>query len=139
VAALLVVTAAAVWAAAGGAHRAGDGQTEVAEVLTASDATMLSAHLRNGGHVTVVMSHHERMLVFAAAGLRGLPASRCYELWLIGRAGDRPAGLLPVPRHGMAGPQVAAGLEPGDRLGLSVEPAGGSPRPTTPMIIDLAL
>jgi anti-sigma-K factor RskA len=135
---LLVMTAAAVWAAGGG-QRAGTGQTEVAQVLTAPDATMLGAGTRNGGHVTVVMSHHERMLVFAAAGLRGLPASRCYELWLIGRAGDRPAGLLPVPRHGMAGPQVAAGLEPGDRLGLSVEPAGGSPRPTTPMIIDLAL
>src|SRR5207248_7598612 len=128
---------AAVWAAAGGAHRAGGGQTQVAEVLTAPDATMLGAPLRSGGHVTVVMSHHERMLVFAAVGLRGLPVSRCYELWLIGRAGDRPAGPLPMPRHGMAGPQVAAGLKPGDRLGLSVEPDGDSPRPTTSMINEL--
>jgi anti-sigma-K factor RskA len=142
---LVLVTAVAVWAGAAagghraGGHRAGGGQTQVAEVLTAADATMLSANASNGGHVTVVMSAHERMLVFAAAGLRGLPASHCYELWLIGRAGDRPAGLLPMPRHGMTGPQVASGLQPGDRLGLSVEPAGGSPRPTTPMIIDLTL
>jgi anti-sigma-K factor RskA len=85
------------------------------------------------------MSHHERMLVFAAAGLPGLPRSKCYELWLVGRGGDRAAGLLPMPRHGMSGPAVASGLRPGDRLGLTVEPAGGSARPTSTMIIDVVL
>jgi hypothetical protein len=52
---------------------------------------------------------------------------------------DRPAALLPMPSHGMTGPVVASGLRPGDRLGLSVEPASGARRPTSPMLLVLAL
>jgi anti-sigma-K factor RskA len=39
----------------------------------------------------------------------------------------------------MSGPVLASGLKTGDRLGLTVEPAGGSPRPTSAMILVLAL
>ena len=49
------------------------------------------------------------------------------------------AGLLPMLKHGMTGPVVATGLRAGDRLGLTVEPAHGSRRPTAPMILVLAL
>src|SRR5581483_1374348 len=55
----------------------------IAEVLTAPDATTLTARVTTGGHATVVMSARDRMLVFTAAGLRTLPASQCYELWLL--------------------------------------------------------
>jgi anti-sigma-K factor RskA len=107
----------------------------IAAVLTAPDATVISAVVMTGGKATVVMSHHERMLVFAAAGLRTLPASCRYELWLMEQSRDRPAGLLPTPRHGMTGPVIASGLEPGDQLGLTVEPASGSRHPTSEMIM----
>ena len=85
------------------------------------------------------MSHHDGMLVFAAAGLRRLPAAQHYELWLIGPGRDRPAGRLPTSSHGMAGPVVASGLRSGDRLGLSVETTAGTRRPTTPMLLELTL
>lgn len=111
----------------------------IAAVLTAPDATMISAKVRTGGTATVVMSGRERMLVFAAAGLRALPSSRCYELWLMGPGPDRSAGLLPMPRHGMTGPVIASGLRAGDHLGLTVEPATGSRHPTSAMILVLAL
>jgi anti-sigma-K factor RskA len=112
---------------------------DVAAVLTAPDLAVLSGRVRTGGTATVMMSHRDRMLVFAAAGLRPLPGSQCYELWLMGPGADRPAGLLPMPKHGMTGPVVAAGLQNGDRLGLTVEPAHGSRRPTSPMILVLTL
>jgi len=108
-------------------------------VLTAPDVTMMHARVRTGGTATVVMSHHERSLVFAAAGLRALPASQCYELWLVGPGLDRPAGLLPMPSHGMTGPVIASGLRSGDKLGLTVEPAMGTRQPTTRMLLVLAL
>jgi anti-sigma-K factor RskA len=111
----------------------------IAAVLTAPDTTRISAHVTGGGTATVVMSRHERALVFAAAGLHPLPASRCYELWLMGPGGDRPAGMLPDSWHGMTGPVEASGLTASDRLGLSVEPAGGSPHPTSAMIMEVAL
>ena len=112
---------------------------DVATVLTAPDLAVLSGRVRSGGTATVMMSPRDRMLVFAAAGLRVLPGSKCYELWLMQPGADRPAGLLPMPKHGMSGPVVATGLRAGDRLGLTVEPAHGSRRPTAPMILVLAL
>ena len=67
-------------------------------------------------------------LVFTAAALHALPASRGYELWLIGPAGDRAVIMLPA-RHGMTGPVVASGLRPGDHLALTAEPPSA---PRTP-------
>jgi anti-sigma-K factor RskA len=111
----------------------------IAVVLTARDAAMMRAKVSTGGTATIVMSGREHALVFAAAGLRVLPPTRCYELWLMGPGGDKPAGMLPGPRHGMTGPVLASGLRTGDRLGLTIEPTGGSPHPTTATILLLAL
>ena len=112
---------------------------DVATVLTAPDLTVRTGRVRTGGTATVMMSPRDRMLVFAAAGLRALPGSQCYELWLMRPGADRPAGLLPMPKHGMTGPVVATGLRAGDRLGLTVEPAHGSRRPTSPVLLVLTL
>jgi anti-sigma-K factor RskA len=111
----------------------------IAAVLTAPDVTMLSARVTTGGTATIVMSLRHRELVFAGAGLRVLPSSECYELWLMGPGGDRPAGMLPEPRQGMTGPVIASGLTAGDHLGLTIEPAGGAPQPSTTMILAVAL
>lgn len=111
----------------------------ITAVLTAPDAVMIDASVRPRGQATVVMSLRQRRLIFAAAGLRALPASRSYELWLVDHGRDRPAGLLPMPKHGMTGPVLATGLSRGDRLGLSVEPAAGSHHPTSKMILLVAL
>src|SRR5258708_4026457 len=112
---------------------------QVAAVLTAQDATMITARVTTGGTATVVMSGREHALVFAAAGLRPLPSSRCYELWLMAPGDDHRAAMLPDPRQGMTGPVLATGLTPGDRLGLTIEPAGGSPHPTSLVILQVAL
>jgi len=85
------------------------------------------------------MSHARHALVFTAADLHALPASRGYELWLIGPAGARPVTMLPPARQGMTGPVIASGLRPGDHLALTAEPAGGSGRPGAPMMLDVAL
>jgi anti-sigma-K factor RskA len=112
----------------------------VAAVLSAPDASMMSAPVRTGGTATVVMSHRERALVFSAADLRLLPVAQSYELWLIGPAGSRPAGMVPgSARGGMAGPMVVSGLRAGDSVGLTVEPAGGSPHPTSPPVVLVSL
>jgi anti-sigma-K factor RskA len=123
--------------------RAQASSQQVAAVLTARDATMMTGAVRGGGTVTIVMSHSMRELVFTAAALHALPASRGYELWLIGPAGDRAVIMLPPAHHGMTGPVVASGLRPGDHLALTAEPAAGARhpagRPTTPMMLDVVL
>ena len=101
---------------------------ELAAVLSAPDVVMLTAKVTGGGKATVLMSHHMRALVFAVAGLPPLPAAKGYELWLIGPSGSRPQGMLPA---GAARPMMVAGLADGDQVGVTVEPRGGSPQPTT--------
>ena len=77
--------------------------------------------------------------MFTAAALHALPASRGYELWLIGPAGDRAVIMHPPARRDMTGPVVASGLRPGDHLALTAEAAGGAARPTGPMMLDVVL
>ena len=148
VAAAAAVAAAVVFGVSNGGVRDQLSQAQasgqqVAAVLTARDATMMTGAVRGGGTVTIVMSHSMGELVFTAAALHALPASRGYELWLIGPAGDRAVIMLPPARHGMTGPVVASGLRPGDHLALTAEPAAGAPhpaaRPTTPMMLDVVL
>jgi anti-sigma-K factor RskA len=138
---IAVAAGIAFWAVTGTSRLAGAAphSSAIVAVLTAPDVTMISASVRTGGSATVVMSQRERSLVFAAVDLRALPASQCYELWLVGPGLDRPAGLLPTPSHGMTGPVVASGLRSGDKLGLTVEPGMGTRHPTTPMLLVLAL
>jgi anti-sigma-K factor RskA len=112
---------------------------QIAAVMTAQDAFMMNGQVTGGGTVSVVMSSSRHALVFTAQGLRALPSSRRYELWLAGPAGTRPVGMLPAGAGGMAGPVIAVGLRQGDHLVLTAEPAGGSGQPTTPMMLDVTL
>jgi hypothetical protein len=111
----------------------------IAAVLGAPDATTLTTHVTTGGTATVVMSHRAKALVFTADRLSALPASKSYELWVMGPAGETAAGMLPAARSGMSGPMVVSGLAPGDKLGLTVEPAAGSGRPTSVPIVLVGL
>ena len=108
-------------------------------VLSAPDARILSARTSSGGVATVVVSAARRDLIVAVAGLRPLPDGEVYQLWLIGPPRTRSAGLLPAAVNGRAGPVLAAGLAPGDKLGMTIEPAGGTSQPTTSPLMVVAL
>jgi len=112
---------------------------QIAQVLNAPDAIMLTGRAATGGTVTVVMSDEDHSLVFTTAGLPRLSASRCYQLWLMGPAGDRSAGMLPSPRDGMTSPVIASGIRAGDHVGLTIEPDGGTSHPTGAPILVLPL
>jgi anti-sigma-K factor RskA len=112
---------------------------EIAAIMDARDAAMMMARAKTGGTVTVVMSHADRALVLTTARLPALPPSERYEIWLMGPSGARSKGMLPAPHQGMTAPVIVSGLAVGDRVGLTVEPAPGSPFPTTPPVLMLDL
>lgn len=123
-------------------HQLGTAQAEnraIARVLAAPDAHVLAGATSAGGTVTVILSPSERELIVTTAGLRPLPASKVYQAWLINPRRTRPAGLLPAPHSGRTRPLLATGLMPGDEFGLTVEPAGGTAKPTTTPILVLPL
>jgi hypothetical protein len=111
----------------------------IAEVLNAPDAVLLTSSVKTGGTVTVVMSRRDRALVFTTDGLPALPAGRCYQLWLMGPAGDRLAGLLPPPDHGMTSPIIAKGLAGGDWVALTSGARGAPGHPASTPILMLSL
>jgi anti-sigma factor RsiW len=110
----------------------------IAAVLAAPDVRIASAPTSAGGTVTVVASAREAAMVLTSSGLRALPSSKVYELWFLGQGNARRAGLLPPVSGGNATPVLASGLEPGDMIGVTVEPAGGTNAPTTTPIVVLA-
>ena len=140
-AAAVLVGAAAAGLAAAEHHlsSARQGDYAIAEVLNAPDAVLLTARVTAGGKATVVMSRRDRALVFTTDGLPPLRAGRCYQLWLMGSAGDRPVGVLPAPDHGMTSPVIATGLAAGDWVALTVEPVGRPPGSATAPILMLNL
>jgi anti-sigma-K factor RskA len=111
----------------------------VAAVLSAPDARTVASPVAGGGTATVVVSRSRGQIVFAPAGLGPLPLSHTYELWLMGPGGVRPAGLLRPDPAGRTAPVIAGGLQDGDRVGLTVEPAAGSAQPTTDPVVIVPL
>jgi anti-sigma-K factor RskA len=107
------------------------GNAALARVLSAADARLRTARTSAGGRVTVVVSAALREAVVSTTGMAPPPAGRAYQVWVMSGSGARSAGLL----HGST--LLAAAVAPGDRIGISVEPAGGSRHPTTTPIATL--
>jgi anti-sigma-K factor RskA len=67
-------------------------------------------------------------------GLQPAPEGRTYEAWVIEGETPRPAGLFP---GGSGCPPVLLEREvrPGSRVAVTLERAGGAPRPTGPILV----
>jgi anti-sigma-K factor RskA len=108
----------------------------VAAVLAAPDAQVKALPAAAGGTVTAVMSLHAQLAVVTSAHLPDLAGGRVYQLWVISASGAaRSAGLMAVAASGSSAPALASGVVPGDHLGITVEPAGGTAQPTTTPVV----
>lgn len=111
----------------------------IVAVLNAPDARIVSHQSSVGGTATVVYSHAIHTMIFTTAGLPPLAASKVYELWVLTPNAARPAGLLPAPSNGRTAALLASGLASGDKAAVTVEPAGGTSKPTTSPIVAIQL
>ena len=87
------------------------------------------------GTLVLALSRNEASLAFT--DLPALPAGHVYQLWLV-RQGKRISGgtfTVNATGWGSLYVQTPAPLRSYDTIGVTVEPAGGSPGPTTPRII----
>ena len=109
----------------------------ITRVVQAPDARLETMRTSAGGTVTVVFSGQQRAAVVTTTGMTSLPAGRVYQLWVMSPAGARSAGLLTQP--GQTNQVLASGVRPGDRIGITVEPAGGTSRPTTTPVVAVPL
>jgi anti-sigma-K factor RskA len=111
----------------------------ISAVLTAPGARILTARTTVGGTGTAVVATSQKKLIFTSAGLPQLSAAKVYQLWLMGPPRTRSAGLLPAAAEGRTAPLLASGLRAGDRVGVTVEPAGGTSQPTTTPILVMSV
>jgi anti-sigma factor RsiW len=98
--------------------------TAIARVVTAADAHVDTARAA-GGSVTVVTSVALHEAVVSTSGMASLPSGRVYQVWVMSPSGARSAGLM------QGSSLLASAVRPGDQIGITVEPAGGTARPTT--------
>lgn len=117
---------------------ADDAPTAAERVLAAEDATRASQELPDGSRATVVVSRSEGAAVIVTEDMAPAPDGKVYELWLQTPDGEmEPAGLMPDD------PDATVLLE-GDAteatgVGVTVEPDGGSPQPTSEPVLLLEL
>ncbi|WP_328997945.1 anti-sigma factor [Kribbella sp. NBC_00709] len=101
----------------------------VAAVLAQPDARTVRSQVTGGGDATVVASNRGDAAVVVLHNLRKLPSNKTWQLWLIDTnqtphsIGVAAGDLTKIVNGGITG-KVA--------FGLTVEPEGGSARPTFP-------
>lgn len=125
-AALVVVGGLAVWRTV----QTAPPPTVAEQVLDAPDAARVAHALTNGGTATVVRSKEVGRAVLVTTQLPPAPAGKVYQLWLQDPSGAmHPAGFLPA-----GGDQVVVltgDVRDAAGAGITIEPAGGSPQPTS--------
>ncbi|MFB8089200.1 anti-sigma factor domain-containing protein [Streptomyces sp. NPDC055992] len=106
---------------------------QVARVLAAPDAKTSSGTLEDGAQGTVVVSRSEDRAVFLASGLAGAPSGKVYQLWFDDDGTMRSAGLLRAsgPSSTTYTTLLDGPVDGATGMGITVEPAGGSARPTS--------
>lgn len=107
----------------------------VAAVLAAPDARRVAATPGGTGQATVVVSRRRGQAVFVASGLPPVPAARTYQLWVVGRSGPRPAGLVEVAGGGRVTRLLDGPVTGDEQVAMTVERRGGAARPTSEPVV----
>jgi anti-sigma factor RsiW len=107
----------------------------VAAVLAAPDARRVAATPGGTGQATVVVSRGRGQAVFVASGLPPAPAARTYQLWVVGRSGPRPAGLVEVAGGGRVTRLLDGPVTGDEQVAMTVERRGGAARPTSEPVV----
>ena len=108
--------------------------SDVASVLAAADAQTMTGGGDQGSSARVIMSRSKASAVFVGQSMPDVGRERALQLWVLGDGNPRSVGVIDA-----GAPIVAHGVKPGLRLGVTVEPAGGSRQPTTTPIMQLDL
>ena len=113
--------------------------TRITEVLAAEDASLSAATTADGVSGRIVASTSRGEAVIVTDGLDPAPSAQTYQLWIIDAAGATPAGLFDTDEDGRAVEIVAGNLDDRAVIGVTLEPEGGSPQPTSDPVLAIEL
>ncbi len=140
---ILVAAAAAVTLFVGGnilglsaADESQQQAAAVSAIVSAKDSQQAKAAVAGGGTATFVWSVGLRQSAVVIDKLPKLAGGKTYELWYIGRGSHAtPAGTFSAASSGTTVSVLAGAMSAGDTFGITVEPSGGSKKPTTAPIV----
>lgn len=111
--------------------------SQINQIQAAADSQRATVAVDTGGTATMIWAVSLQRSAILVQGVDTLPGGKTYELWYIGKSGARSAGTFNA--NGSRQSVVLTGdMQVGDRIGVTIEPAGGSKKPTTAPIAVVA-
>jgi anti-sigma-K factor RskA len=118
------------------ARQAEQTNQQLMELLAEPDAELVTAAGEGEIRGRAVVAPDRGEAVLVTSGLEPTPADRTYQVWLIDEdAAATPAGLLEVDADGRSLCELSGDLTETAAIGVTIEPAGGSPQPTTELLL----
>ncbi|MDQ1597149.1 MAG: hypothetical protein QOI70_573 [Microbacteriaceae bacterium] len=141
--AVLVAAAAAVVLFVGGtivglagARQVEQQASDLTQIYAAPDSQQAKAGVSGGGMATFVWSAELGRSAVVIRQLPQLGQGKTYELWYIDtQSKAKPAGIFDAASSGTTVELLDGTMTPGDTLGITIEPAGGSEKPTSAPIV----
>lgn len=113
-------------------------QAKLATLLSADDIRKVSGKFISNGHRgSVVMSAKSQTAIFVTSGLPKLPEGKVYEAWTI-KGVPVPAGTFSSDGSAAIVELTDAAFD-ADSIAVTIEPEGGSPKPTGDAVFDVNL
>lgn len=107
----------------------------ITSVLDSRDAASVAGAVATG-HASIIYSKGEHRLVLIGQNIPEPAPDKTYQLWMIDSAGHATSGGVFTPNSNGNVLVLASGdLAKVTRMGISIEPAGGSQQPTPGAII----
>jgi anti-sigma-K factor RskA len=110
------------------------GGSELAQVMSAPDAVTVKLKGPQPGTLRVVYSKEKDRAVLVGSDLGDPGADKTYQLWAIDGTTPTSAGVFTPGSSGSVDQVVDAPSSNPDAWGVTVEPQGGSPAPTTEVL-----
>lgn len=109
--------------------------SEIGRIQAAADSQRATVRVSTGGTATLIWSAALKRSAIVVNGLDPLPGGKTYELWYLDTSGATPAGTFDA--NGPTQSVVLRGdMKAGDKVGVTIEPSGGSRSPTsTPIAV----
>ncbi|QNE37209.1 anti-sigma factor [Leifsonia shinshuensis] len=107
----------------------------LAALNAAPDTQRSTADIAGGGTATLVWSAQLGQSALVATDLPKLAGGKTYELWYIRGGAATAAGTMDAAGHVATWRVLSGTMSPGDTVGMTIEPSGGSKQPTTKPIV----
>jgi anti-sigma-K factor RskA len=114
-----------------------DAQNRIGVIMAADDAEIRRVNVPGGGTVTVAVSRSLDDGVVLMDDLPTPPDGKVYQLWVIKGTSPTSVGVMAAGQS--SGAAVVDSVSGADSIGVTLEPTGGSPTPTLPIVTGVTL